>query len=421
MRELLSEIAISTAKSVGFEFLAALVKGMREAMDAEIAFITTGIGDPPFRARSFASWENDKERQPFEYDLDGTPCRIVYGGETLVVSEGLYRQFPKENGYEGYIGVPLRGGSGKVLGHFAVLSRNPIAHPDEAEAIVKLFSLRAEAELQRLEHEREREALITSLAETNRRLARRQTALRQSNETRAMLLGMLAHDLRSPLAVISGRSELVQSLIARSRGGQASKARESCETIMDMAERIDRLITATLKEAQAGSQPTVGDVTPFPVSRAAEVAMGLNAAAATAKQISIDEKVPPGLMLRGDEDRIVEALDNLISNAIKYSHHGQRVEIEAGEDNGSLFITVRDEGLGLTKADQARAFRQFQRLSARPTAGESSTGLGLAIVRIIAEAHSGTATVNSAGKGRGTAFTLIFPKAPFLAPPSGTD
>ncbi len=412
MREILSEIAASTAQSIGAAFLASLVKSTREAMDAKLVFITTGIGEPPRRARSMASWQQDGPLETFEYDLEGTPCRLVYEGETIVVSEGLYRRFKNDAGYEGYVGVPLKNGHGKVIGHFAVMSEKPLALPQEAVAIVRLFALRAETELQRLDHEREREAMIAALARSNRRLASRHGALRQSNESKTMLLGMVAHDLRNPLSAILNRSELIQALLDKDDGKaeRLAKVRESCEMIVSTAERMDRLIASALSQARSEANAITLDMQEFPVGKAIDMAITLNAAAAQRKSVSIRRDVPDDDTIMGDEDRIVEALDNLIHNGIKYSRPGQGLNIGARILPGAIEIFVRDEGQGLTEVDCARAFRQFQRLSARPTGGESSTGLGLAIVKTIAEAHGGTATVQSEGKGKGSTFTLSMPR-----------
>lgn len=412
-REILSEIAASTAQAIGTEFLAALVKSMREAMEAKLVFITVGVGEPPRRARSLASWWRGGPREAFEYDLEGTPCRLVYEGEALVISEGLYRRFEKEPGYEGYIGVPLRNSHGKVIGHFAVFSEKPLAVPDEGVAIVKIFAMRAETELQRLDYEREREELIASLARANRRLTNRHGALRQSNESKTMLLGMVAHDLRNPLSAILGRSEFIDTLVDKDELAreQVLKIRESCKTIVTTAERMDRLIESALLQAKTESAGITLDVQEFLVSRAISLAVALNMSAAQQKSIRINAGNCNGVTVCGDEDRIIEALDNLIRNAIKYSHAGKNISIDVHELAESTDIVVCDEGQGLTQEDCTRAFRQFQRLSAKPPAGETSTGLGLAIVKTIAEAHGGTASVASAGKGKGASFTLSLPRS----------
>jgi signal transduction histidine kinase len=412
MRDILEEIAASTAGSIGREFLAALVKSMQHALEAKLVFITIGIGTPPRRARSVACWREDGDEAPLEYDLEGTPCRLVYDGETIVVSQGVYRQYEKEKSYDGYLGVPLRGGPGKIHGHFAVLTTTPLKAPDEALAILRLFALRAEAEIARMAHEREREALIASLSRANRRLSGRQYALRQSNETKSQLLHMVAHDLRNPLSVILGRAELVETL-----GGGAfdasrlAKIRESGTAILETAERMNRMIGSALALAREEAAQLPLELHEFPAVRALETAIALNRAAADRKSISVQYACADGMAIAGDEDRIIEALDNLMSNAVKYSAHGQSVEAAVETAPGVVSFTVRDHGQGLTPDDCARAFRQFERLSAKPTGGESSTGLGLSIVRAIAEAHGGSATVESEGPGRGAVFSITLPSA----------
>ena len=117
----------------------------------------------------------------------------------------MHPALPREAGFEGYVGVPMRDGAGKVTGHLALLSKVPLRDGEQAETIVRIFAMRCEAELQRIAHEAEREALIGRLSETNRRLTNRHLELRQSNEAKNLLIGMIAHDLRNPLAVILNR------------------------------------------------------------------------------------------------------------------------------------------------------------------------------------------------------------------------
>src|SRR5262249_23117298 len=119
-------IAQATAGEIGMEFLSALVRSMRAAMDVSIAFITRGVGEPPLRARAAYSWKRTGVTFPDEYDLEGTPCRLVYDGQQVLIPKQLWQQFPKEAGRQGYCGIPLANQAGRVVGHFAVMSDTPI-------------------------------------------------------------------------------------------------------------------------------------------------------------------------------------------------------------------------------------------------------------------------------------------------------
>jgi len=110
-----------------------------------------------------------------------------------------------------------------------------------------------------------------------------------------------------------------------------------------------------------------------------------------------------------DADRIREAIDNLISNAIKYSPIGGCIDIMVTQEAGNIMVQVKDQGAGLSPEDISRLFGRFQRLSAKPTAGETSTGLGLSIVKRIVDLHGGRITVESAGHAEGATFNMQLP------------
>ena len=110
-----------------------------------------------------------------------------------------------------------------------------------------------------------------------------------------------------------------------------------------------------------------------------------------------------------DADRMRDAIDNLVSNAVKYSPLGGAIDLLVGRDGDSISIQVRDQGAGLSPEDISRLFGRFQRLSAKPTAGETSTGLGLSIVKRIVDLHGGRITVESAGSGHGATFKMTLP------------
>src|SRR6185369_6419106 len=113
-----------------------------------------------------------------------------------------------------------------------------------------------------------------------------------------------------------------------------------------------------------------------------------------------------GVLVQADAAALEQVLDNLVSNAIKFSPPGKQIRVTVREP-GARFVEcqVQDEGPGFTDADKARMFRRYSRLSARPTGGEPSTGLGLSIVQKLVQAIHGELTCESA-PGHGATFTL---------------
>jgi signal transduction histidine kinase len=134
-----------------------------------------------------------------------------------------------------------------------------------------------------------------------------------------------------------------------------------------------------------------------------------NQPSAANKQQAITVSAPPNIVTMCDADRIREAIDNLVSNAIKYSPVGGKITVLVSHEQNNTIIRVADEGAGLSPEDLGRLFGRFQRLSAKPTAGESSTGLGLSIVKRIIDMHGGQVTAESAGPSQGSTFTIMLP------------
>ncbi|MCX6000854.1 MAG: ATP-binding protein [Chloroflexi bacterium] len=122
-------------------------------------------------------------------------------------------------------------------------------------------------------------------------------------------------------------------------------------------------------------------------------------------QVTFPHEFPP---VFADPERIVEVLTNLVDNAVKFSPQGGRIEIGGQVSGGEVFITVADEGIGISRRDQEQVFERFYRVddsSARPTQG---TGLGLYICKMLVEAHGGRIRVESE-IGRGSCFTFTLP------------
>ena len=112
--------------------------------------------------------------------------------------------------------------------------------------------------------------------------------------------------------------------------------------------------------------------------------------------------------MRIDKDYLNRIVDNLISNAIKFSKKNSSIEVSAGHSSSDFWISVKDYGPGFSENDKAHLFQKFKKLSARPTAGETSNGLGLAIVKTLVDRLKGKIELISE-QGKGSEFILRFP------------
>ncbi|MBA5778199.1 HAMP domain-containing histidine kinase [Stappia sp. F7233] len=406
--ELLFRIAESVSGEVGADFLKALASSLQEAMDVTLALITVGEGEPITRARAVYAIENGEIAGDILYDLENTPCAMVYTGQRVVIPCDLAQHFPTEAGLASYVGVPLFSENGDVSGHVAVLSEKPIEDADFAESLVRIFAQRVEAERRRSAAAAQREELIQDLRVSSLKLRRRYETLRVANAFKTRLLGMIAHDLRNPLAAIVAQAELAMTQLAGAEP-KVERARKSCERIIDNAERMSVRIRSTLEDVRMDTVSLRFKPAPVDMSGVISTAVEVNRPAALSKDIVIVMPDDVGYRCFGNEDLLLDAVDNLISNAVKYSNRGSRVEIRCEGNDGMVRVIVRDEGQGLTEADLKRAFQPFQLLSAQPTGGENSVGLGLSNVREIAEAHGGRVWAESLGRGQGATFHLEIP------------
>ncbi len=113
--------------------------------------------------------------------------------------------------------------------------------------------------------------------------------------------------------------------------------------------------------------------------------------------------------IEADKGKLEEIIDNLISNAIKFSPEKKQIKINLYEKEGMAVLEVKDEGPGFSKAEKTKLFKRFSKLSARPTGGEISTGLGLFVVKCLVEAHNGSIQAKSDGQNKGAIFTVELP------------
>ena len=246
------------------------------------------------------------------------------------------------------------------------------------------------------------------LTTANRRLAAQWARLRQANSFKSEILGTVAHDLKNPLSVILGRTEILKELIAKS-GALNGEAQAQIGHIRDAANRLTGMVDDLVADAMADALDISVRREPVDISILAQEVAEANRPLAARKQQTIRVSAPSQHTAMVDSDRIREAIDNLVSNAVKYSPIGGAIDIMVTQEPGNISIQVKDQGAGLSPEDLSRLFGRFQRLSAKPTAGETSTGLGLSIVKRIVDLHGGRVTVESAGPAKGATFNMQLP------------
>ena len=225
-------------------------------------------------------------------------------------------------------------------------------------------------------------------------------------EDKDELIGILAHDLKNSLGGMNMSAELLHGQVGKLNDPRMIKL---AENILNTSAQALSFVKEYLANA-ASDQGFVPRLDAVNLVDAACRVIGRYQDAANRKQLQIqtdftDQKA----MVFADSSALDQVLDNLLSNALKFSPPGKNIFVVVRPVDHAVECVVRDEGPGFTAADKARMFSRYGRLSARPTAGEPSTGLGLSIVRKLVESMRGVLTCEST-EGNGAAFTFRLPR-----------
>jgi two-component system, sensor histidine kinase and response regulator len=232
--------------------------------------------------------------------------------------------------------------------------------------------------------------------------------LHELNEEKNEFMGIVAHDLRSPLGTINGFAELLLDDAMVARPEVEDFARRIRDTATRMAEMVQNLLDAN--RIERGEM----ELKLAPTDLAALVASVVEAQRprALAKNQTLRlEGLTGTVPAVVDPSVTIQVIENLVSNAVKYSPPGKNIFVRLMQPAEAIRCEVQDEGPGLSAEDQKKLFGKFARLSAKPTGGEHSTGLGLSIVKKMVEAMNGRVWCQSE-LGKGATFVVQFPTTP---------
>jgi PAS domain S-box-containing protein len=251
----------------------------------------------------------------------------------------------------------------------------------------------------------EAELAARRLAElAKQQLEEQNERLRKLDEARNQFLAIVSHELRTPLTSIVSFSELIRG----EADGLTPEGVSFLDIIERNANRLHRLVgdLLMLDRLEAGALPL--DLAPVSVADLTAEAVRSASAAAAKQDITIDVSAGPGPLVAGDQRRLMQVMDNLIANAVKFSNRNSNVHVSAAFAGGSWRIDVTDSGIGIPPDEAGQLFTRFVRASNARTAGLPGTGLGLSIVKVLTEMHGGHVGVDST-LGQGSTFSVYLP------------
>ena len=246
--------------------------------------------------------------------------------------------------------------------------------------------------------EQEREQLLAREREQVERL-------RELDRLKDAFVASVSHELRTPLTSIRGYLELVLD----GEGGELTADQERFLQVVDRnAERLLRLVGDLLFVAQVDAGTIALELSGVDLVELAEESVTAARPAAATKGVDLILTAEGLPTIAGDRARLAQLLDNLISNAVKFTPAGGRVDLRVFADDGKAVVEVHDTGIGIPASEQVRLFERFFRASSATEQAIQGTGLGLSIAKAISEAHGGTIAVASE-EGEGTTFRVELP------------
>ncbi|HEY9007386.1 MAG TPA: tetratricopeptide repeat-containing sensor histidine kinase [Ohtaekwangia sp.] len=242
----------------------------------------------------------------------------------------------------------------------------------------------------------------TEIVEQNEKLSKRNIELSDINHEKDTLMSIVAHDLKSPLNRIKGIADLMEmeNSLSEENKVYVQMTKDATQAGLDL---IKDLLDVHMLEENAEPNYSTFDISKFLLEK-----IQLFTLLAESKNIHLHISRIENSDISIDASYLNRIVDNLISNAIKFSKRNSVVDVSAGRSNSHFWISVKDQGPGFSERDKKHLFQKFKKLSAQPTAGETSNGLGLAIVKTLVDRLKGDIELISKA-GKGSEFIVKFP------------
>ncbi len=293
-------------------------------------------------------------------------------------------------GYRALLAVPLLR-EDQIIGALVVNRKTPGEFPPETVELLTTFATQS--------------ALAIQNARLFREIEDKSRQLEAASRHKSEFLANMSHELRTPLNAIIGFSEV---LTERMFGELNEKQDEYLKDIFASGQHLLSLINDILDLSKIEAGRMELELADFDLPSAIDNALILVRERASRRGITLGHSVDERLgSIRGDERKVKQVLLNLLSNALKFTPEGGRIDVGAGVHDGVAEIAVRDTGVGIAPEDQEAVFEEFRQVGSADKKIEG-TGLGLALSRKFIELHGGRIWVKSQA-GQGSTFTFTLP------------
>ena len=315
--------------------------------------------------------------------------KIIHIPDVLADPEYDYAEGQKVGGYRTLLGVPLMR-EGAAMGALVLGRSAPRPFTPQQIELVETFADQAVIAIENVR-------LFEEIQDKSRQLE-------EASQHKSQFLANMSHELRTPLNAILGYTELMTD---GAYGEPSEKMLGILKRLESNGKHLLGLINDVLDLSKIEAGQLVLELSDYSVQDIAQTVRSTLEPLAADKKLAFKVEMPSELPAgHGDGRRLTQVLINLVGNAVKFTDTGE-VVIMAEANNGSFYVSVRDTGPGISAADQAKLFQEFQQADNAITKKKGGTGLGLAISKRIVEMHGGRIWVESqVGQGSTFSFTL---------------
>jgi len=395
------------------EFYKVCVKNISTAYHSKFAFIGLFADSTKKSIQTRAVWAGDRYFDNFEYELRGTPCADILNLTKEIIPKNVVALYPddvmlKEMNAESYYGSPLLNKKGEIVGLISVLDTKPMRINEWNVPLLSIFSERIGAEIERDcavdELKKINDTLEVLVDERTKEYRQAKVEAEAANKSKSEFLSHMSHEFRTPMNAVLGFAQLLEM-----DHGLSEKQSDSVGEIVKagnlMLLMIDEILD--LSAIEAGKMSL--DLRSLDMREIISQALSMLRPVSVKKDVTLECVLENKAEIRVfcDQQRLLQVLLNIFSNAIKYNNAGGKVWLTCSQDDAFFCLNVHDNGIGISEEKIQIIFDPFVRAGAEFT-NTSGTGIGLSISRKLMQLMGGDISVKCEPATE-TCFTIKMP------------